>query len=64
MAELGGTHDPRALVPGDPDAIAENARALRGRAKSAGDAGDGLRAIDTGAWSGAGRRAVPREVQL
>jgi hypothetical protein len=53
MAELGQTEDPRALVPGDPDAVAENAAALRARAKAAGDAGDGLRSIDTGAWSGA-----------
>jgi hypothetical protein len=52
MAELGGTQDPRALVPGDPDAIAENANVLRARAKAASDAGDGLRSIDTGAWSG------------
>ena len=52
MAELGGTHDPRALVPGGPDAVAENARVLRARAQAAGDAGDGLRSIDTGAWSG------------
>jgi hypothetical protein len=40
-------------VPGDPNAIAENAVALRSRAKAAGDAGEGLRAVDTGAWSGA-----------
>jgi hypothetical protein len=52
MAELGQTQDPRALVPGDPDAIAGNAAVLRARAKAAGEAGDGLRSIDTGAWSG------------
>ena len=52
MAELGETHDPRALVPGDAAAIAQNAVALRARAKAAWNAGDGLRAIDTGAWSG------------
>ena len=52
MAELGGTHDPRALVPGDADAVADNARVLRARAQAAGDAGDGLRSIDTGAWYG------------
>jgi len=52
MTELGETQDPRALVPGDPDAIAENGAALRVRAKAAGDAGDGLRSIDTGAWTG------------
>jgi hypothetical protein len=53
MAELGETEDARALVPGDPDAIAENAAVLRARAKAAGNAGDGLRSIDTGSWSGA-----------
>ena len=52
MAELGETGDPRALVPGDPDAIAANAAALRDRAKDAGDAGDGLRKIDSGSWTG------------
>jgi hypothetical protein len=52
MAELGETQDPRAVVPGDPGAIAENAAVLRARARAAGEAGDGLRAIDTGAWSG------------
>jgi hypothetical protein len=52
MTELGETRDPRALVPGDPDAIAANAVALRQRAADAGNAGDGLRSIDTGAWTG------------
>ena len=52
MAELGGTDDPRALVAGDPDAIAVNAVALRERADDAGAAGDGLRSINTGAWTG------------
>jgi hypothetical protein len=52
MAELGETGDPRVLVPGDPDAIAANAVALRQRAADAGGAGDGLRSIDTGAWTG------------
>lgn len=52
MAELGQTDEPRALIPGDPDAIAANAVALRQRAADAGNAGDGLRAIDTGAWTG------------
>ncbi|MEU4694874.1 putative T7SS-secreted protein [Actinoplanes sp. NPDC023714] len=52
MSELGGTSDPRSLVPGDPDAVAADAVTLRGRAKSAGEAGDGLRLIDIGAWTG------------
>jgi hypothetical protein len=52
MAELGEAHDPRELVPGDAPVIAGNARELRARAKVTWDAGVGLRAIDTGAWSG------------
>ncbi|HKS43682.1 MAG TPA: hypothetical protein VJT49_00945 [Amycolatopsis sp.] len=58
MAELGETQDPQALVPGKPEAIEENARILRTRAGRAGDAADGLRAIDTGgAWQGPAARA-------
>lgn len=57
MAELGQTRNPRELVPGDPDAIEENARVLRTRAASTDDAGEGLRAIDTGSWEGPAARA-------
>jgi uncharacterized protein YukE len=53
MAELGETSDPRALIPGSPDAIEENARVLGARATAATDAGEGLRSIDTGSWTGA-----------
>jgi hypothetical protein len=52
MTELGGTSDPRALIPGDPDAVAGRAGVLRDRARQAGEAGDGLRRIDTGSWTG------------
>lgn len=52
MAELGETADPKALVPGDPDSIVENARVLRGRAQAATRTGEGLKRIDTGAWRG------------
>lgn len=52
MAELGETDDPTQLVPGKPEAIEENARVLRARASEAGGAADGLKAIDTGSWSG------------
>ncbi|WP_200834323.1 putative T7SS-secreted protein [Amycolatopsis alkalitolerans] len=52
MAELGETQDPAALIPGKPEAIEENARVLQARAGEAGDAADGLKAIDTGAWQG------------
>ncbi len=51
-AELGQTTDPRALIPGDPPAIYENARVLTGRAHSAQAVGDALKRIDTGAWRG------------
>jgi hypothetical protein len=52
MTELGQTHDPRALVPGDPAAIRANAEALRARSDHVEKAGDGLVDIDTGAWTG------------
>jgi hypothetical protein len=52
MAELGQTHDPRALVPGDPAAIRANAGALKTRSDHVEKAGDGLVNIDTGAWTG------------
>ncbi|SEF27074.1 hypothetical protein SAMN05421837_103620 [Amycolatopsis pretoriensis] len=52
MAELGQTADPKALIPGDPAAVFENARVLSERAKTAHAVGDALRRIDTGAWQG------------
>ncbi|WP_410607529.1 putative T7SS-secreted protein [Amycolatopsis sp. lyj-109] len=52
MAELGQTADPKALIPGDPPAVFENARVLSERAKTAHAVGDALRRIDTGAWQG------------
>src|SRR3954465_3619774 len=52
MTELGGTSDPRALIPGDPDALAGKADVLRDRAGQAGEGGEGLRRIDTGSWTG------------
>jgi uncharacterized protein YukE len=52
MAELGQTHDPRALIPGDPAAIRANAGALQARSDHVAKAGDGLVDIDTGAWTG------------
>jgi hypothetical protein len=53
MSELGQTHDPVQLVPGDPATIRGNAQALQARAGHAEEAGDGLAGIDTGAWTGA-----------
>ncbi|GAA4661557.1 putative T7SS-secreted protein [Amycolatopsis dongchuanensis] len=52
MAELGETQDPLQLVPGKPEAIDENVRVLRARGERANWAGEGLLAIDTGAWEG------------
>ncbi|MGH9061407.1 MAG: putative T7SS-secreted protein, partial [Acidimicrobiales bacterium] len=52
-AELGQTTDPKALIPGDDNAIFENARVLHGRAKAALAAEDELKRIDTGGWRGA-----------
>ncbi|GAA0544429.1 hypothetical protein GCM10010172_27510 [Paractinoplanes ferrugineus] len=52
MTELGQTHDPRALVPGDPAGIRDNIAVLRTRARHAAAAADGLVDIDTGAWTG------------
>lgn len=57
MAELGETQDPTQLVKGKPEAIEENARVLRARAGEAGNAAEGLKAIDTGAWTGPGAQA-------
>lgn len=51
-AELGQTSDPKALVPGNPDAVFDNARVLRKRAEEAATAGQALKQIDTGAWTG------------
>jgi uncharacterized protein YukE len=52
MAEIGQTHDPKALIPGDPAAIRANAGVLQARSDHVEKAGDGLADIDTGAWTG------------
>jgi hypothetical protein len=51
-AELGQTNDPKALVPGNAEAIVDKARVLRARAEDALSAGHALKRIDTGAWTG------------
>jgi hypothetical protein len=56
VAELGETQDPQQLVPGKPEAIEENARVLSARSDRANWAGEGLLAIDTGAWEGPAAR--------
>ena len=53
MTELGQTTDARALVPGDPSALADLVWKLRAYGESLDTAGQGLRRIDTEAgWSG------------
>lgn len=52
MSELGATSDPRALIPGSPEAIEQNVIVIRGRGESMIHAGEGLKRIDTGAWGG------------
>lgn len=52
MADLGDTRDPRELIEGDPAAVEENARVLSARAGRAESAAQGLKALDTGSWTG------------
>lgn len=52
MSDLGQTTDPKALIPGNPAAVFENARVLGARANSAATVGDALKRIDTGSWTG------------
>jgi hypothetical protein len=52
VAELGESGTPSDLIPGDPDAIAENVVAIRGRGHSMVAAGNGLASIDSHSWRG------------
>ncbi|MER7079146.1 putative T7SS-secreted protein [Saccharopolyspora kobensis] len=53
MAELGTTTDPRALVPGFPDAVRETAAAMRAYGENLLEAGSGLQRIETSeGWEG------------
>ncbi|MGI8311984.1 WXG100 family type VII secretion target [Saccharopolyspora hattusasensis] len=52
-AELGTTTDPRALVPGFPDAVRATAAAMRAYGDNLHEAGSGLRRIETSeGWEG------------
>ena len=52
MGELGTTGDPRALVPGDPNAIWEMAGSYKRISGTFEDIGLGFRTIDDGGWTG------------
>ncbi|CAM2741852.1 hypothetical protein [Skermania piniformis] len=52
MPDLGDTANPRALIPGDPDAIADNVRAIGGRGHALAQVGAALDGIDTGDGGG------------
>jgi len=53
MAELGETSDPRALVPGSPDALTTTAQSLLAYGDVLVEAGEGLAKIDTeNGWRG------------
>jgi hypothetical protein len=52
-AELGQSSDPRALVPGDPDALARDLRALAASMRAVEGTGDRLRRVDhPPSWKG------------
>jgi len=51
-SELGHTHQPTALVPGNPAAVQQTAVAFERFGTALGTAGDGLRRIDAGGWTG------------
>lgn len=52
MSELGETSDPRALVPGAPEAVYDLAAGLRRYGSALEDAGENLRRISSGGWTG------------
>lgn len=52
MAELGETSDPKQLIPGNPDAIDDDAAALRSRGQTMEQGAQSLKKIDTGSWTG------------
>ncbi|MFI7117014.1 putative T7SS-secreted protein [Amycolatopsis sp. NPDC049868] len=52
--QLGETTDPRALIPGQPESIADDLRQLVGNIDLVGGAGDGLRGVDPREWTGEG----------
>ena len=60
-AELGGTNDPKELVPGDVGAIVGTMYAMRSYGDTLREAGTGLSRVDTQeGWSGAAADQVDR----
>ncbi|WP_432036575.1 putative T7SS-secreted protein [Streptomyces cucumeris] len=49
---LGETDDPKKLVPGSPEAVEADAKTLSSNGASMADVGEGLKAVDTGNWTG------------
>lgn len=58
--ELDETRDPKELVRGEPDAIRDRAGQLDGFSSNFTSAGDGLRGISVGDWSGEGADGYQR----
>lgn len=56
-AELGQTTNPKDLIPGEPEQIANDLRSLVGNIDQVGSTGDGLRGVDPGQWTGDGASA-------
>lgn len=52
MAELGGTTDPKALVPGTPSSVLADAQAMTDRAVQLDDAADALAKVRVPDWTG------------
>jgi hypothetical protein len=56
-AQLGATRDPRALVPGNPEAVVAAAEALAGQGTTMEQVGNGLGGVRTPSWSGTSSNA-------
>ncbi|KAA9152225.1 hypothetical protein FPZ12_037260 [Amycolatopsis acidicola] len=52
MAGLGETTDPRELIPGEPEKITEDLRAIAANIAKLGEVGDALADVDPGQWTG------------
>ncbi|MGH3494250.1 MAG: putative T7SS-secreted protein [Sciscionella sp.] len=61
VAQLGQTSDPKALIPGDPEAIANDLRELVGGIGKTAGIGDDLNGVDPAGWTGHASDAFRRE---